>query len=145
MEYKWVKAAVNNYGVEMTAKMIAILKSDNSKNLVNHIDQKIIEDMNMIALEIKMPEYGKFASEGRNPGNFPPLESVRKWMELRGIDLAALYPISRKIADIGTKASANHFLKEFKLTSKFEQDVLDAYSKDIQEELVKYIDKINAE
>jgi hypothetical protein len=65
-------------------------------------------------------------------------------MQSRNIEIAALYPICRKIASIGTKAKASHFLAEFKLTSKFESDVLDAYTKDVEKALIDYVDKINA-
>lgn len=144
MEYKWTTAVIKDYGIEMTAKMIAILKAKGSQVLVNQIDQKIMEDMNLIILEIKMPAYGYYASEGRNPGKMPPLNSIKKWMQSRSIDLAQLYPIARKIASLGTKASASHFLKEFKLTTKFENDVLLAYTKDIKDILTNYVNKENA-
>jgi hypothetical protein len=145
MEYKYVKAAIDDYGVEMTSKMIAILKADGSRNLVSQIDQKIIEDMHLNILEINIPDYGYYASEGRAAGSFPPLSSIRKWMMERNIDMAALFPISRKIASLGTKASASHFLKEFKITSQFESDLLDAYTKDVETALIKYVNKLNAE
>ena len=145
MEYNHIIATVNDYGLEMTAKMISILKTQNSKNLVNKIDQKIIKDMDAIALEIRMPSYGYYASEGRAAGKFPPLDSIRDWMEARNIDMVALYPIARKIASLGTKANAKHFLNEFKITSEFEKDLLDAFNADVQEALKDYVEKINAE
>lgn len=140
---KQVKAVVSDYGVEITSKMISILKQHGSKELYNQIDQKIIEDMNLVMLEISMPESATYASEGRSAGKFPPLASIKVWMRERSINLAALYPIAIKIASLGTKASASHFLNEFKITSEFETDLFNAYQEDVKDALIEYVNILN--
>jgi hypothetical protein len=145
MEYKWVQAVVKDWGVATTAKMIAILKSSGSQHLVNQITPELKSDLDAISNEIKMPSYGYYSSEGRNAGRFPPIESIKKWCGDRGIDVALAFPIAKKIATQGTKASASHFLKVFKLDNKLEQDVLDAYTLDVEKQLHEYVNKINQE
>lgn len=141
---KNVAEVVEKYGVDIVSKMIAILESQGSRNLKNKINQQLYEDIASVTLEIKMPSYGYYASEGRAAGRFPPIAPIRAWAVQRGMDEAAAYPIARKIASQGTKESASHFLKEFRISTEFEKAVLDAYALDVKEILRDYIkDKEN--
>lgn len=144
MEFNYTKACVDDYGQEIISKMIAILKASGSKKLFNEIRGNTELNIDSIMYEIKMPEHGYYASEGRNPGRFPPLTVITDWMESRGIDLALQYPISRKIASLGTKASAKKFIDEFQITSEFEKNLISEYSKDIILALTKAVDDLNS-
>jgi len=145
MKLTHVDEVIKDYGVEMVADMVAILKQRGSQNLVNEISTSIITDIEGVTNVIKMPEYGYFASEGRAAGSFPPLKSIEDWLGSRGMDIALAFPIARSIASLGTKANASHFLAEFKTTKAMEDDVLEAYSQDVQEVLTDYVNKLNKE
>lgn len=40
---------------------------------------------------------------GRAPGRMPPVNAIRQWCEVKGIPVAAAYPIARGIAQRGTQ------------------------------------------
>jgi hypothetical protein len=53
-----------------------------------------------------LPEAQANAVEnGRAPGKMPPSAPIRAWMQVRGIDARAEWPIRKKIAEQGTKGS----------------------------------------
>lgn len=111
--YDRLRKILTKYGEDVTAEMIAILNSSGAKNLQNNISQELIEDLEFVGLVIKMPSYAVWADSGRGTGVMPPLNNIKEWAKDRGIPEAAAYPIARKIALVGTKASAKNFLKIF--------------------------------
>lgn len=145
-DYPITTKVLNEYGVEMVAKMVTILKSENhSQHLYKEFNQDVINDIKGVTLEIKAPEEMYYASEGRAAGRFPPLKSIEDWVESRGLDLALAYPIARKIATLGTKQNASHFLAEFQITKLFEDKILSAYKNDIATLLEDTFKNLNAE
>lgn len=131
-----VAEIVDRYTAEMVAEMITALKNGGSKSLYNEIDYEVQKDIEFIESLIIMPSYAYYASEGRKPGRLPPLQDIRDWADKRGIDQAAVYPIAQKIAAVGTKSSATHFLEEFKLTTEFEDEVLGAFMEDVKQQII---------
>ncbi len=43
-----------------------------------------------------------YATEGRGPGKRPPIDPIKEWLRLRGLDEGLAYPISAKIGAEGT-------------------------------------------
>lgn len=52
--------------------------------------------------------YSLWVEQGRGPGRMPPVEAIRRWTILKGINPAAAYPIARKIGERGTRPT--HFM-----------------------------------
>jgi len=64
-------------------------------------------------------EYLQYVDEGRRPGGKqPPLESIRAWTVVKGIDPDLAFPIAKKIAEDGIKAT--HVIQ--KALDKMEQN-----------------------
>lgn len=138
-----VSKIVDNYTADIVAEMITVLKQDGSKNLYNEINYDlVINDMEEVMSVITMPDEAYYASEGRARGKFPPLKDIKDWMDSRNIDMEALYPIARKIAKMGTKADALHFLELFKLTPRFEQTVLEGFTEDVKNKIIEFTESL---
>lgn len=134
---------VDKYTAEIVAQMITALKSDGSTTIYREINYELVKDAETVMSVIKMPESTYYASEGRASGKFPPLEDIKDWMDSRNIDMAALYPIAKKIGNDGTKESALHFLEYFKLTPQFEQAVLDGFTEDVKNKIIDITKKLS--
>ncbi len=52
-------------------------------------------------IEVSGVEYYKFLGD-RGPGGWPNVQSLREWLQVKGIELKALFPIGQKIATEGT-------------------------------------------
>lgn len=145
MEINNVERVLAEYTATMVAEMITVLKQRDSKNLVNDFDPTIVKDINSITAVVELPGYAYYASEGRNPGKFPPLKPIEEWCDNRNIPLSAAFPIAQKIATLGSKMNASHFLEKWRLSKDFEGEILDAYMKDVEIALQEYVNKLNNE
>lgn len=52
--------------------------------------------------------YSLYVERGRGPGRMPPVDAIRRWTILKGIDPRLAYPIARKIGRVGTRPT--HFM-----------------------------------
>ena len=103
---------------------------------VEKFDKEYIVYMNL-------EEYWKYIEYGRKPGKRPPINSILKWIRVKGITprggikmshRSLAYVIARKIGKDGIKARPVLFEKIIK-SKNFETNVLNAFKKDIKEDL----------
>ena len=151
MQLDNVKHCIEDYGIEMIAIFVTALKNQGSRHLLNQFDSKLVEALDTITLTITAPEATFYASEGRSSGKYPPVQSIRDYVKDRNIqyrdklgryitDNATAFLISRKLATLGTRLHASHFLAQWKLTEDFSEKALMAFKEDIRVELQKMID-----
>jgi hypothetical protein len=156
MQLDNLKKIVQIYGLERIALFSAAMKDNGSKHLFDQLDGETKEEIDSIILTIKAPVTVYYASEGRKQGKFPPPQVILSWVKDHNIqfrdkkgryikDAATAFIVSRKIATVGTKLNAIHFLDEWKLTDEFKTDALQAYIEDVKTELSQIIDKLNAD
>jgi len=155
MELDNVMKVVQEFGMDEIAIFVAALKTQNSKHLLDGFDAETKQTLDTITLMITAPQGTYFASEGRASGQFPPVQSIRDYVKSHNIqgrdkkgrfitDNTTAFLISRKIATLGTKMHASHFLDKWKLTTEFKDDVMQAYILDVKLEMQKYIDEFEA-
>lgn len=48
-----------------------------------------------------MLRYGIFVDKGRKPGKMPPIKSIKKWCDKKGIDKKYAFPIAKEIGRTG--------------------------------------------
>lgn len=56
-----------------------------------------------LTLKFLMAPYGVYVDKGRRPGKMPPLDAIRKWCRIKGIEETAAFPIARKIGEEGIR------------------------------------------
>lgn len=113
----------------------ATLKKKNkiaTGNLYNSVKYSI-EDS---SLSFQMEQYGKWVDRGRKPGKGIPVNDLKAWLKLKGIDQSLSYVINKKIREKGIKgnfffsAAYNKYTQHQRLDrliDKYVQDVLDQY------------------
>ena len=152
MQLDNVKHCIEDYGIEMIAIFVTALKNQGSRHLLNQFDSKLVEALDTITLTITAPEATFYASEGRSSGKYPPVQSIRDYVKDRNIqyrdklgryitDNATAFLISRKLATLGTRLHASHFLDQWKLTPEFKSDIMQAYIADVKIALQLLIDE----
>jgi hypothetical protein len=164
MRTEHLKILINQWSIDMLADLVTAMKNSGSRELYNKAEYKgLKEDIDLIVAEINLPIGAYYMSEGRAAGgNFPPLTDIKKWITLHNIQPAEskfgkahkilspnamdsmAYAIGKKIMDFGTKASAKHFLENFKLTSEWNQKAIVAYRDDVKQSLQDIADRLNA-
>lgn len=107
-----------------------------SGELISGIDQLVEFDGRYVIVSLRMPEQWKYVEYGRNPGKFPPVDAIKRWISVKPIlprpvngkvptpdQLAFL--IGRKIARDGIPAGnyLNDTITEFKLIDKLKKEL----------------------
>lgn len=72
--------------------------------LISSVRSEVSSTGTRVDLSIYAEDYAKFIHEGRAKGKFPPVQPIRDWMNVKGIDENALFPIMNKIKNEGIKA-----------------------------------------
>ena len=71
------KKVLTKYGQESIARMAKILSGTKLKDKISF---ELVEKEDLISIEFKIPEYGKFVDSGRKPGSkYPPFTAIEKW------------------------------------------------------------------
>jgi hypothetical protein len=100
--------------------------------LQDSIKPEVIGNRNNI-IEMRVvakANYAKYVASGRKPWNsFPPIWAIEDWVDVKGIDREAVYPIARAIAIRGIKAKP--FLREpwSRLRPDFKQELINVVNR----------------
>jgi len=90
---------------EQLREMLIEKGKESSGTLVNSIRTSVRTDGSIAVIEIFAEDYLRFVDQGRAPGRFPPIDKIRSWVAIQGISEEAVFPIARKIATQGIKAT----------------------------------------
>jgi hypothetical protein len=154
-----VKEALDKFGFRLLDRIRQRLLTQNrpggfpipaSGTLVNSLKHEVSESGNTTTLTAKAEDYYKFVDKGRRPGKFPPVDAIRKWVEVKPIRWISAtgrpltvqsmgFLIGRKIAREGIKPT-NIFTEETdKIKREIEQELPQFLSPIISKELSKLI------
>ena len=149
LNFSNLQIALNSFIEDFINTYKGLLIRDNKKasgNLISSLKPVSIEfTNNKLAASISLAAYWKYVEYGRRPGKFPPMNKILDWIKIKPViprPINTLKPptekqlaflISRKIARDGIKAG-NQFTEALKLTwAKYEKQISDAISKDLNE------------
>lgn len=105
-----LEKTVRTLAVKATASMQNIL----SRTLAKPIDTggifskcglTVTRNGETITVETDLPDYAYWTDKGRRAGKMPPEKPIKDWVKKHNISEAAVFPIRRKIAEKGTKAT----------------------------------------
>lgn len=118
---------------------------------LNNISFTVTSSNGIFSIDFNLPDYWKYAENGRGPGKMPPKGSLTKWMEWKHIlpspvqlksgktvlpSMESLeYVIRRKIGAEGTQGSHTWEMTENELKDRLIRDVTEVLKKDIYEYL----------
>jgi len=94
--------------IEELGKELKAAGKDASGNLIRSLDTRVRKTGfgTSYTLQILSEEYLKYVDEGRRAGSKqPPLQAIKDWTKLKGLDEGLAFPIAKKIAEDGIKAT----------------------------------------
>ena len=94
--------------IEELGKELKAAGKDASGNLLRSLDSKVLKTGfgTSYTLQILSEDYLKYVDEGRRAGSKqPPLQAIKDWTKLKGLDEGLAFPIAKKIAEDGIKAT----------------------------------------
>lgn len=142
-----VYKVLDEYGEQVLTEMENILVKANKRatgNLISSLDYDVNEkDNGLFELIIEYAAYGKFIQDGRKPGSkLPPTTEIEKWLKtkgyktIKGTTTNSAINISRSIAKKGIKGlDFNKPYTDLKNSSDFQNDIAEAYKKDIENQI----------
>ena len=135
---------------------------NNTGNLRNSLRGNVNTSANSFSADIMMEEYGEWVDKGRKKGKGVPPNAIRKWIKQKPLRVrdasngqfikatesrinSLAYLINRKIKRKGIEATnflTDPFERKFK---NLPQEIIEAYSLDVEDFLRFTIDKLNKE
>ena len=86
-------------------------------------------DNSLAVVELNANPYLRYVDQGRRPGKFPPIQAIRRWVNVRGLPARATFPIARAIAQRGIPATnvvnRSIDLTEAEFLPEYEQNLAD--------------------
>src|SRR5579862_2137524 len=80
---------------EAAKQTLANNKLNATGTLSNSFNYKISNSEGVITLTISAEDYLKYVESGRSPGSMPPIQSIIKWIQAKGIDVPSRKPGTR--------------------------------------------------
>lgn len=102
-----------------TLKKQGHIATGNLYNTMNYVVNK-----NELSFDLSL--YAKYVDQGRRPGKGIPVDSLKKWLKIKGLDENLSFIINKKIREKGIKPS-NFFTNAFDSHVENIDDVLDKY------------------
>lgn len=130
-----LQEALFKVGNNVISDARAILKQQGhlaTKELYNSMKAVVVED----ELSFELTDYAKYVDQGRKKGKYAPVDAIKKWCKVKGIDEAAAYLINRKIYLEGIDAS-NFFTDSYEKNMANLDDQLDLYTQDMIDEILE--------
>lgn len=121
-----------------------------SGELFNTLSTDIVIDDRHFEVRLNIQEYWKYIEYGRKPGKWPPVDAIRKWVEIKPVLPSAYngkvptteqlaFLIGRKIAREGIQPRPLLQNTKDKVIPKYEEVIRDALEEDITTHIYKYI------
>lgn len=87
-------------------------------------------------LSFELTSYAKYVDEGRKPGKYAPVQSIKDWCKVKGINTNLSYVINRKIKEKGIKPSL-FFTIAYEKNLETMDDMIDAYMDDLFDDMMQ--------
>jgi hypothetical protein len=100
------RKVLTDYGDDTVDSMRNILIANDhvaTGELIRSLSYTITYNGADLDIEFSMAEHGEFVERGRRPGKFPPISNISDWARVKGIPQSAVFPIARKIAEVGIR------------------------------------------
>lgn len=114
-------------------------------NLINSFSYEVRDFITNIKIDYYYEFYGRYVESGRKPGKFPPIQAIRNWARVKGIDESLAYPIARKIYKFGIKPTpfVSDVLESQRFEDKIAAGVEQKASQDLEIEIIKLVEDFN--
>lgn len=96
--WKHVNKVLNDFGKELVEVYIRNINErgiNASKGLADSVSYEIHVGDRQMGVDISLADYWKYVEYGRKAGKFPPLDSIERWIKVKGIQ-----PMTRTQASV---------------------------------------------
>lgn len=141
MDNKQLKIIVELIGQKVVKDVQSALRAKQSTGrLYNSVRYQVKKELDRFVLYIYYKDYGKYVDEGRRPGKFPPVKSIKKWTKTKGIKEELAFAIAYSIYKFGIEPIrfSDYINRGFNDYTK----ISEAFRADITEESLKIIEEI---
>ena len=153
MEENTLKAVnqLMNILIDLYRQELTTNKVNSTGSLYNTIRSQIVNDNQLIAGDLILNDYWKYIEEGRKPGKFPNVQSIKSWIRQKSIipkgdklpnteQLSFL--ISRKIARNGIQGK-NLLERAIEILERQYNNIIeDSVTKDIEQTIDNQLKEI---
>lgn len=96
--WRHVHKVLNDFGRELVEVYLANINERGisaSHELANSVSYEIHVGDRQMGVDLRLADYWKYVEYGRKAGKFPPLDSIERWIEVKGIQ-----PMTRTQASV---------------------------------------------
>lgn len=149
LEFNNLDKLLNTLGdrlIDIYRKNLAQTDTNASGALGNTINYIVEKDDLTYSVDINIEDYWKYIEEGRRPGKFPPVESIRNWVRIKPViprpfsgklptENQLVYLIGKKIQEEGTEGKHLMQLSLEELEMNWMQLIDAAIQKDLENQV----------
>lgn len=149
LEFNNLDTLLNTLGdrlIDIYRKNLAQTDTNASGALGNTINYIVEKDDLTYSVDINIEDYWKYIEEGRRPGKFPSVESIRNWVRIKPViprpfngklptENQLVYLIGKKIQDEGTEGKHLMQLSLEELEMNWMQLIDAAIQKDLENQV----------
>lgn len=132
-----LKEALSKIGDDIVTDAKSTLKSKN-KIATGDLYNSVKYTVQGSELTFQMSTYAKYVDAGRKAGKWAPVDSIKAWCKVKGIDTSLAYVINRSIKENGIKPTYFFTTPFSKYTANLD-DVLDKYIDDQIEDILNIL------
>lgn len=123
-----------------------------SYDLYNSFEKIVEIDDGAFKVSVSLAEYWKWVENGRGPGKYPPPEAIRRWIEVKPVNISPIngrmpsveqvgFLIGRKIAEEGTEAQPFFEPAKEQVIREFEERIAYAIEEDVGNYILELVDE----
>jgi hypothetical protein len=104
VDRKVVRLFGEDYIKVLTNQLLRAGKEASGK-LIRSLDYRIADSADAVQILIEAEDYLINIDEGRRKGTYPPIQAIKTWCRIKGIDEGAAFPIAKNIFKFGIPAT----------------------------------------
>lgn len=98
IKWKHLRKVLERFGEELVDVYISKMDERSihaTHNLADSVSYELVAGERSMAIDISLLDYWKYIEYGRKAGKFPPLDSIERWIKVKGIE-----PMTRTQASV---------------------------------------------
>ena len=139
------KKLANEFGKDYVKILVAVLKGNRpypkvaSGSLINSINYRLQDTANGIQVQLLANDYLTYVDKGRQKGSYPPIQAIKRWVEIKGIPQEAAWAIRTNIYKFGIKPT--NVLRKTTRLVETSRDANRKYEQRMVDNIVKLLER----
>lgn len=128
-----VYKVLNTYGTQVINEMktrLVNLGKVATGSLLKSLKYNIEDTEDGLTLFILANDYVDYVDKGRPAGKMPPIDNIKQWCKVKGIDEGAAWPIAKNISKFGIPPTNFYTISVTRRAKQLDKLLKDAAQKD---------------